>query len=119
MDYFVTFEDVIGLWDVKKNERNRYLMIILDFCYAGKWVEKITRCDVCIQAACRSTEICKVAKDQHTSVFTKAFVSAQCLSLGQKVALLILDHAFVLKFVSIARSEEFIYTLELQICSIW
>ena len=104
---FVTFEDVIGLWDEKKNERNRYLMIILDCCYAGKWVEKVTRRDVCIQAACRSTEICKVAKDQLTSVFTKAFVSAQCLSLGKKVALSILDHAFVLNFVSIARSDEF------------
>ena len=107
---FVTFEDVIGLWDEKKNERNRYLMIILDCCYAGKWVENMNRenrRDICIQAACRSIEICKVAKDQLTSVFTKAFVSAQCLSLGKKVALSFLDHAFVLNFVSIARSDKF------------
>ena len=104
---FVTFEDVIELWEEKKNGRDRYLMIILDCCYAGKWVEKITRRDVCIQAACRSTEICKVSKDQRTSVFTKAFASAQNMSLGQKVILSFLDHAFVLNFVSIARSDEF------------
>ena len=108
---FVKFEDVIRLWDeVKEGKGDRYLMMIIDCCYAGKWVEMINnrnRRDICIQAACRSLQICKVAKDQLSSVFTRAFVGAQNLSLLKKVALSALDHAFVLNIVSMARPDDF------------
>ena len=111
---FITFEEILEIWKEKKRDRgDRYLMIILDCCYAGKWVEKIDsdehrdRRDICIQAACRSIEICKVTRDQQSSVFTRDFVAAHHLSIVQKIALSVLDHAFVLHISSVLRSDTF------------
>ena len=111
---FITFEEILDIWKEKKRDRgDRYLMIILDCCYAGKWVEKIDsdehrdRRDICIQAACRSIEICKVTRDQQSSVFTRDFVAAHRLSIPQKIALSVLDHAFVLNIASMLTSDTF------------
>ena len=131
---YVTFEKVIQLWDEKKKgERNRYLMMILDCCHAGRWVEMVDalttgktgegaidqtnenvaengdgekRRDICIQAACRALENCTVARNQESSVFTRAFVAAQNTSFSEKVALSVIDHVFVLNIVSILRSRQ-------------
>ena len=120
---FVTFEEVIEKWEEKKEGRqNRYLMIILDCCHAGRWVEMIDdlnnrgetnggdrgtiRRDICIQAACRALERCNVASNQESSVFTRAFVAAQNTSFFKKLALSVLDHAFVLNVVSIFQSRQ-------------
>ena len=60
---------------------------------------------ICIQAACRSSEICKISKDQQSSEFTRYCVEAHSLSFTKKVFLAVLDHAFVLNIVSIVRSK--------------
>ena len=111
---FITFEEILDIWKEKKRDRgDRYLMIILDCCYAGKWVEKIDSDehrdwrDICIQAVCRSIEICKVTRDQQSSVFTRDFVAAHRLSIPQKIALSVLDHAFVLNIASMLTSDTF------------
>ena len=119
---YVTFEEVIKKWEEKREGRqNRYLMIILDCCHAGRWVEMINdlnkkgendgdngtkRPDICIQAACRALEGCNVASNQESSVFTRAFVAAQNTSFFEKLALSVIDHAFVLNVVSIFRSRQ-------------
>ena len=37
----VKYEDVIELWDKNKMRRERYLMIILDCCHSGRWVQMV------------------------------------------------------------------------------
>ena len=51
----VKYEDVIELWEKNKMGRERYLMVILDCCHSGRWVqmvngEHIPEEDVIIQA---------------------------------------------------------------------
>ena len=112
---FLLFEDVIQKWDENKRGRQRYLMLILDCCHSGKWVDKVNamtiqipngdhvkRRDICIQASCRPVELSRVAGNQLCSVFTRAFVAAQNKSSLEKYFLSALDHAFVLNFVSLA-----------------
>ena len=109
----ITFEDIIELWTRTTDRRKDdcFLMIISDCCHAGKWVQELdsgkykNRSDICVQAACRSSEICKVSKDQQSSEFTRCFVEAHSLSFAKKVVLAVLDHAFVLNVVSIVRSN--------------
>ena len=122
---YVTFEDVVNLWDGKKEEREDgdqcRLLMILDCCHAGRWVQKVNgernaweeeakvpefakRRDICIQAACRPSETSSVSENQHGSVFTKAFVAAQSKGLPEKCILTFLDHFFVLNIVSFALS---------------
>ena len=117
------YEDVIRLWDEKKRGRGeRYLMMILDCCHSGRWVQKVNgeceheksdsfhaeatkRTDVCIQASCRSAERCSVAENQLSSVFTKAFVAAQNRSCFEKFTFSLLDHLFVLNIMSMVYSS--------------
>ena len=126
---FLSFHEVIGCWDDinKTSHRERYLMIILDCCHAGKWVEMVNeltvkadrreegdlaadaeqiqphkRHDICIQAACRPVEPSMVASSQLSSIFTRAFVAAQSKSFVEKMILAFIDHAFVLQVVSFA-----------------
>jgi hypothetical protein len=121
---FLTFEDVVEVWNEKKQGKGeRYLMMILDCCHAGRWVQKINgetleeegeneqpaskfsnRRDICIQAACRPSETSMVADSQLGSVFTKAFVAAQSKSVFEKFILTVIDHFLVLNVVSIASS---------------
>ena len=154
----VKYEDVIALWEKCKQGRGeRYLMLILDCCHSGRWVQMVNgeavgeeestaqenkvdqypklaeatpgpeqeeeeevsaaqpvgavstsadktkyekRDDVCIQAACRPAEVCMVAENQYSSVFTRAFVAAQNRTSLEKLLLTLFDHAFVLNFVS-------------------
>ena len=114
----VTYEDVVGLWEESiSGQKVRCLMMILDSCHSGRWVQKVngevddevcmqsTRRDhVCIQASCGPSELTAVAANQLSSVFTRAFVAAQNRSLFEKLVLTLLDHLFVLNLVSIARS---------------
>lgn len=129
----VEYEDVMELWEKSKaGLRGRRLMIILDACYSGRWVQKVSgvversridldsvsiekpkgttrreptiRPDVCIQAACGPYERPMVAKDQLGSVFTRAFVAAQDRSCFEKAVLTFLDHVFILNWVGIALS---------------
>ena len=120
----VKYEDVIKLWDEHKKGRERYLMMILDCCHSGRWVQKFNgdfescdseetytyhqntkRQDICIQASCRPAEICSIAENQLSSVFTKAFVAAQNRSTFEKCILSLLDHIFVINVVSMACSR--------------
>ena len=111
---FIEFKDIIELWKNARKKQGRkdcFLMIISDCCHAGKWVQELdsgehkNRSDICIQAACHSSEICKISKDQQSSEFTRYFVEAHSLSFAKKVFLAVLDHAFVLNIVSIVRSK--------------
>ena len=127
----VTFEDIVDLWDEKKAERGDRnqcrLLMILDCCFAGKWVQKVKgdnevwtenggdaianefkrRRDICIQAACHPSETSTVSDNQRGSIFTKAFVAAQSKRLPEKYILTLLDHFLVLNFVCIASSPPF------------
>ena len=39
---FITFEDIVEVWDEKRRGRDdRRLMMILDCCHAGRWVQKV------------------------------------------------------------------------------
>ena len=111
----LTFEEVIKTWDDTKREGQpkRYLMIILDCCFSGRWIEKLKRerdaadhltirDDICIQAACQPFEKSNVADSQEGSVFTKYFVAAQSQTLFKKLFLSLIDHFMVLQFVTIA-----------------
>ena len=110
----LTFEDVIKIWDEKRQgQPKRYLMIILDCCFSGRWIEKLKRerdaeddskirGDICIQAACQPFEKSNVADSQEGSVFTKYFVAAQSQTLFKKLFLSLIDHFMVLQFVTIA-----------------
>ena len=108
---FVDFEDVMQLWE-KGRKEGRYLLIILDCCHAGKWVEYIDgdkyrgRRDISIQAACHADKICEVAKDQRSSVFTNDFVHAQELSFSKVFLRSVLDHLFILNIVSLLGSQK-------------
>ena len=127
----VTFEDIVQLWDnrKKKSKKNeRFLMLILDSCHSGRWVEMVnelssrvsdttddvrtesevcdrvnkkSRHDICAQACCHPLENGMVAYNQLSSVFTRAFVSAQTRSYTEKLILSAIDHMFVLNLVSI------------------
>ena len=126
---FVTYDDVIQAWDETKQGKDRFLMMILDCCHSGRWVNRVNgiddgiynnqqdgaadateqprfkkRHDVCIQAACRPTEECRVADDQLSSIFTTKFVDAQKRSPYAKMLLTVLDHLPVINAVSIANS---------------
>ena len=116
MNDFVSFEEVLKIWDKNKKGRERYLMMILDCCHAGKWVEMVNaltietaqghvkRRDICVQAACRPVESSMVASNQCSSVFTRDFIAAQSKSSFEKVLLSAIDHLLVLSVVSIACS---------------
>ena len=113
---FVSFEEVLEKWDENKKGRDRYLMLILDCCHAGKWVDmvnaltietaqgRVKRRDICVQAACRPAENSMVANNQRSSVFTRGFIAAQSKSPLEKLVLSAIDHALVLNIVSIACS---------------
>ena len=128
----VKYEDVIELWDEYiKEGRQRHLMMILDCCHSGRWVQKVNsecqqeetntsqahaemyhgktmfkrRRDICIQASCRPAERCSIAENQLSSVFTRAFVAAQNRSTFEKFILSLLDHLFVLNIISITCSS--------------
>ena len=129
----VRYEDLIKLWDEHKKGRQRYLMMILDCCHSGRWVQKVNgecqeeqpntsltqthaetyhgkkmfkrRRDICIQASCQPAEICSIAENQLSSVFTRAFVAAQSRSTFEKFILSLLDHLFVLNIVSVTCSS--------------
>ena len=118
---FITFEDVIEIWDEIKEELGqpeRYLMMIIDCCFSGEWVQKVngvsdeivkenpeleTRAkkDISIQASCLPFEKSNVADSQECSVFTKNFVAAQSKSLLEKCILSTIDHALVINLVAI------------------
>ena len=126
----VTYDDIVRVWDENKKGRQRCLMMILDCCHAGMWVQKVNgepkpqsqvsadvsvggeatagpgtnvkRLDICIQAACRPVEESKVAKNQLYSVFTREFIAAQTRPNFEKFILSLLDHGLVLNWVSTA-----------------
>ena len=118
---FITFEDVIEIWDEVKKELGkpeRYLMMIIDCCFSGEWVQKVngvsdeivekypeletkTKKDISIQASCLPFEKSNVADSQECSVFTKNFVAAQSKSLLEKCILSTIDHALVINLVAI------------------
>ena len=126
----VEYEDVMELWEKSKaGRRGRRLMIILDACHSGRWVQKASgvversrtdldsvsiekpkgttrreppiKPDVCIQAACGPSERPMIASNQLSSLFTRAFVAAQSRSPFERAVLTLLDHVFVLNWVSI------------------
>ena len=107
---FVKFEDVFQCWKERRKEgRRRYLLIILDCCHAGKWVEYINgrgQRDISIQAACHADQKCRVAKDQRSSLFTNDFVNAQELSFSKVFLRSVLDHLFILNIVSLVGSRK-------------
>ena len=123
----VTYDDIVRVWDENKKGRQRCLMMILDCCHAGMWVQKVNgepkpqsqvsavggeatagpgtnvkRSDICIQAACRPVEESKVAKNQLYSVFTREFIAAQTRPNFEKFIFSLLDHGLVLNWVSTA-----------------
>ena len=125
----VTYEDVLQVWDEMRLKNNqRSLMLILECCHSGRWVQKVNgeadsdqieldkesvevqthrlaaRSNICIQAACGPGETTLVAKNQLSSMFTRSFVAAQSKSSFEKFILTCLDHLFVLNWVSLARS---------------
>lgn len=127
---FLDFHEVIQCWDDNKKSREIYLMIILDCCHSGKWVEKVNelrvkvdkgderppaanseqirpqkRRDICVQAACRAIEPSMVAENQLSSVFTRSFVAAQSKSSFEKMLLSFFDHGLVMQFISFFTSS--------------
>ena len=123
----IKYQDVVELWDeCSTRKSDRRLMLILECCHSGRWVQKVNgefleevdeewvsveiktkseeRHDICIQAACGPSEATMVATNQLSSVFTKAFVTAQSRSDFEKFVLTFLDHFFVLNLVAITRS---------------
>ena len=126
---FITYEDVIELWDKhSKGKGERFLMMILDCCHSGMWVDKVNgrsiddydaepedaaaehhpqnhkRNDVCIQASCRPVEESMVAYNQCSSFFTRGFVKAQERTAFEKAILSLFDHVFVFNAVSFGSS---------------
>ena len=126
---FITYEDVIELWDKhKEGKGERFLMMILDCCHSGMWVDKVNgrsiddydaepedaaaehhpqnhkRNDVCIQASCRPVEESMVAYNQCSSFFTRGFVKAQERTAFEKAILSLFDHVFVFNAVSFGSS---------------
>jgi ankyrin repeat protein len=57
----ITFDDIMGVWDNSRAKaRNCLLVLVLDSCHSGKWVELAREHnlqDVIIQAACASGEV--------------------------------------------------------------
>ena len=128
----IKYEDIVRLWDDSNPEKDthRRLMLILECSHSGRWVQRVNgetvyehveldedsvditekqstrRPDICVQAACGPSEVPTVAENQLSSVFTRAFLSAQNKSWFEKCVLTCFDHLFVLNFVSIARSCE-------------
>ena len=126
----VKYEEVVKLWDESRaGKSGRHLMMILECCHSGRWVQKVDgefeieqndideesvsvdirrkseeRHDICIQAACGPSESTAVSSNQLSSVFTRAFVAAQSRLDFEKFVLTLLDHLFVLNLVSIASS---------------
>ena len=110
----VQYDDIIQLWDENKKGRERYLMMILDCCYSGRWVRRVNgepqdeiggkiiqkRHDVCIQASCLPNEICGITNTQQCSSFTRAYIDACKRNTFEKLVLSAADHMFVTNFIS-------------------
>lgn len=132
----LTFEEIVKLWDAHKKVRKRYLMLILDCCHSGRWVQMangystsanvgednegtaaegtppkvyLKRDDICVQAACRPIEESSVAGNQMGSIFTNAYIAAQNRGLVKNLALTALDHIFVLNVASIVACSHAIF----------
>lgn len=126
----VKYSDVVKLWDESngKGRERRRLMIILDSCHSGRWVQAVDgevdfdneaedygtfqtiqvpppRSDICIQASCAPCESSRISANQMSSFFTKKFVTAQNTTNFEKCVLTFFDHLFVLNVVSMANTS--------------
>ena len=119
---FVDYQDIIKKWDDNNPQggtEERFLMMILDCCHAGKWVQMLNsaidsgetvtaaatseqeqvrskrRDNICIQAACGTLEKSTVASNQQSSVFTRDFVAAQKRSTSENLFRTAVDYLFL------------------------
>ena len=57
----ISFDDILRLWNASQSKRRgALLMLVLDSCHSGKWVEEARERnlqDVAVQAACASDEV--------------------------------------------------------------
>jgi hypothetical protein len=66
-NFLFSFQEMVELWDSRKNIGNRHLLIIIDACHSGIWVEechKLSRTDISIQASCLRDQLSADTNDE-------------------------------------------------------
>jgi hypothetical protein len=80
-NYYISYEETINLWRERKNpKKNKNLLLILDCCYSGSWVDQLLRngdyYDVSIQASSTSEQKSLDLGADRGSLFTQMFLDA-------------------------------------------
>lgn len=79
-NYFINYDDIVSLWKKRKNpNNNKVLLIILDCCYSGSWVNKLLQKgdfkDIMIQASSSYNQLSNDLGENLGSLFTNYFIS--------------------------------------------
>ena len=87
-NYYISYDELISLWRERKNKkRNKQLLVILDCCYSGSWVDQLLKngdyLDVAVQSSSTIEQKSLDLGADRGSLFTQMFIDANTSTINE------------------------------------